>query len=288
MKAKSDDALLKDANEAAPLARIEAGAIERPHNAPTEFMGLINEIVKAPGSPDQKAGALKIMQDCYEHAEDRSAKRAWITAYSRLQAELEPAIKHQSYAIQGRTISYSNHNDYMATLDPLLPKHGFTLFLSMEPGPGEGMVTCVLEVQHTEGHVQTSRGAARIGRDLGGDAGKAYISACTTAQKHCIARAFNIVTREMGEDNAAAVQPPQHFTEQEVQGLDQLLNDLLDLAPDATAKIAYKRKIFVGLTGIKDNPPLTWDQVRVSFQDATELIKSATQRALERPKGGAA
>jgi hypothetical protein len=148
----------------------------------------------ASGVTADNVAVLEKLMDLYERDQARQAEKEFASAFVALQAELLPIVADTPVPNNDGSVRYkfARYEDIMATVRPLLLKHGFTVSFSMSFS--EGRVTQACTLQHTGGHSRTNQFTARIGRGPpGATETQGDGAASTYAKRFALCDALNIV-----------------------------------------------------------------------------------------------
>ena len=102
----------------------------------------------------------------------------------------------------------------MATVGPILKRHGFSVSFSMTASDGRVVETCTL--RHIAGHSQANSFGVRTGK--ADSETQADCKAATTAKRNALLNCLNIVIRQdalQSEDDASLQGAPISFEEQQ-------------------------------------------------------------------------
>jgi hypothetical protein len=137
-----------------------------------------------------------------ERLDARDAEKQFNAAFVALQADMPVIVAKTIIPNRGK---YERFEDVMATVSPLLQKHGFSVSFSMDFKETRVLETCHL--RHIGGHSQSNSFAVRTGR--ADTETQADCKAATTAKRNALLNCLNIVIRQdamLGEDEDASLE----------------------------------------------------------------------------------
>jgi hypothetical protein len=169
----------------------------------TPIAGMLHAVIERGITADNINGLERLVA-LYEREQARDAERQFAAAFAALQGEM-PAIQAvKQVPNRDGTIRYkfAPYEEIMATVRPLLQRHGFTVSFSQTVGDGRISQACVL--QHVGGHSRTNVFAVRIGSGPPGSSEAQTDGAASTyAKRHALCNALNI-TVDADTDGADA------------------------------------------------------------------------------------
>lgn len=147
------------------------------------------------GVTNENVAVLERLMDLYERVEDKKAEKAFATAFNTLQSEMP--IVNATKAVPDKNgnvkFRFAPYEEIMATVRPLLLKHGFTVTFSQDFKEGRIIQSCTL--MHLSGHSRTNSFAARIGNGPpGASETQADGAASTYAKRFALCNALNILS----------------------------------------------------------------------------------------------
>jgi hypothetical protein len=157
-------------------------------------VGLMLQTMIERGITSENVEALTRLCDLKVRLDDRNSEQSFASAFSDLQAELPTVAATKAVPNKDGSIRYhfAPYEEIMATLKPLLAKHGFSVSFDSKFGEGRITVTCTL--MHRGGHQRSNSFAVRIG---GGPPGstetQADGAAKTYGKRGALCDALNIV-----------------------------------------------------------------------------------------------
>jgi hypothetical protein len=155
--------------------------------------GMLQKMIDG-GVTKDNVEALTKLADLYERMQTKDAEKQFAAAFVALQSEM-PSI-NMTKTVPDRNgnvkFTFAPYEEIMATVRPLLQKHGFTVTFSMSYGDGRITQNCTL--QHIGGFSRTNQFQVRIG---GGPPGasecQADGAASTYAKRFAFCNALNII-----------------------------------------------------------------------------------------------
>lgn len=146
------------------------------------------------GVTTENVSAVKEVVALYERMEAKKAEREFAASFVALQAEMGNvrAVKAVPNNDGGVRYTFAPFEEIMATVKPLLEKHGFTVTFSTDYAEGRIIKECTL--QHIGGHSRSNKFAARVGKGPPGASDtQADGAASTYAKRFALCDALVIV-----------------------------------------------------------------------------------------------
>jgi len=190
-----------------PLATVQAQTLAL---QPDPIASGLASII-AGGVTTDNVEALAKLADIYERMQLKEAEKQFNAAFVALQADLPVIVASTVIPNRGR---YERFEDVMATVGPLLKRHGFSVSFSQTPADGRISETCHL--RHVGGHSSANSFAVRTGK--ADTETQADCKAATTAKRNALLNCLNIVIRQdalQSETDAANVGAPIDFAKQQ-------------------------------------------------------------------------
>lgn len=147
------------------------------------------------GVTAENVAVMEQLVSLYERMQLRDAEKQFAAAFAALQSEMPAVQASKPVPNRDGTIRYhfAPYEEIMATVRPLLLKHGFTVTFSMSFSEGRVIQACTL--QHVGGHSRTNQFMARIGNGPPGSSeAQGDGAASTYAKRFALCNALNIVT----------------------------------------------------------------------------------------------
>lgn len=137
-----------------------------------------------------------------------NAERKFATAFVTLQGEIPKVMATRAVPNNDGTVRYNfaPYEEIMATVSPLLSKHGFTITFSTEyDGP---RIVKLCELQHESGHKKVNKFAVRIGSGPPkANESQADGAAGTYAKRQALCDCLNIVIEHDSDARAESAEP---------------------------------------------------------------------------------
>lgn len=174
-------------------------ALARHEQAPPLATQEINPVaamlqaVTAQGVTPENAAALEKLTDLYIKMDAVNSKRAFNADFAAMQAELPNVAATKAVPNNDGTTryTYAPFEEIMATVKPILVKHGFGVRFSQEVEEGRLVAVCTLS--HRGGHSECNRFAVRIGTGPRGTSeAQADGAASTYAKRYALCNCLNI------------------------------------------------------------------------------------------------
>lgn len=147
------------------------------------------------GVTAENVAVMEQLVSLYERMQLRDAEKQFAAAFAALQSEMPAVQATKPVPDKFGNIKYhfAPYEEIMATVKPLLLKHGFTITFSMSFSEGRVIQACTL--QHVGGHSRTNQFMARIGSGPPGSSeAQGDGAASTYAKRFALCNALNIVT----------------------------------------------------------------------------------------------
>lgn len=144
----------------------------------------------AQGVTPANVEALAKLADIYERMQLKEAEKAFNAAFVALQADLPVIVASTPIPNRGK---YERFEDVMATVGPLLKRHGFSVAFSMSAAENRVTETCTL--RHAGGHCSSNSFSVRTSSKADSET-QADCKAATTAKRNALLNCLNVVIRQ--------------------------------------------------------------------------------------------
>lgn len=155
----------------------------------------------------QHVEVLSKMMDLYERNEKREAEKVFATALVNLQGETirVQATKAVDQKADGSCrYRFAPYEEIMATVQPMLTRHGFSITFDTEEGEARLMSVCTLT--HKGGHSRSNKFAVRYGKPPGSSDAQGDMSTKSYAKRGALCDALNITIDH--DDDARMIGKP--------------------------------------------------------------------------------
>lgn len=149
------------------------------------------------GITPESVAVMERLMGLMERVDAKQAEKDFAKAFNALQAEMPSVAPSKMVPNNDGSARYkfAPYEMIMATVRPLLLKHGFTVTFSTSYDESRIIQACTL--QHTGGHSRTNSFAARIGRGPPGSSeAQGDGAASTYAKRFALCNALNITVEE--------------------------------------------------------------------------------------------
>jgi hypothetical protein len=168
---------------------------------------MLSIIEKVALDPNVDVAKMEKMLDMQERIFDKNAEIAFNKAMVDCQQEM-PEVIADAYNNQTNS-KYATFENLIKQIKPIYTKHGFSLSFGEKSNAGEGMITVVCDVRHSEGHSKQYHSALPIDdRGIKGSVNKTGIhgtaSAYSYAKRYLTTMIFNIAVADHDDDGVAA------------------------------------------------------------------------------------
>ena len=193
--------------------------------AQTESAALISMIERAARDPNVDIEKMERLFQMHEQASARAARTAYFAAFSRLQSELPAAVRagkgHDNRA-------YARYEDLIATLRPVLAKHGFSISHRVNTSGPRVTVTGLLA--HEGGHVEETQFSAPP--DDSGKKSPIHAMASTISYgKRYVTLTLTGIATEGEDDDAKGGSAGETITDEQAEKIKAALDETGGLLP---------------------------------------------------------
>jgi hypothetical protein len=155
----------------------------------------------------QHVEVLSRMMDLYERNEKRVAEKDFAAALVDLQGETirVQATKAVDQKADGSCrYRFAPYEEIMATVQPMLTRHGFSITFDTEEG--DARLTSVCTLTHKSGHSRSNKFAVRYGKPPGSSDAQGDMSTKSYAKRGALCDALNITVEH--DDDARMIGKP--------------------------------------------------------------------------------
>jgi len=154
----------------------------------------------------QHVEVLSRMMDLYERNEKREAEKAFASALVDLQAETIRVQATKAVDVKNGVPRYTfaPYEEIMATVQPMLTRHGFSITFDTDEGESRLTSTCTLT--HKGGHSRANKFAVRYTKPPGSSDAQGDMSTKSYAKRGALCDALNITIEH--DDDARMIGKP--------------------------------------------------------------------------------
>jgi len=185
------------------LAQVSREAAPLAVNRPQPTVGDMLQAVIEKGITSENVAAMGELVKLYERMEDKKAEKEFAAAFVRLQAETRVVKATKPVPNKDGSIRYTfaPFEEIMATVGPLLERHGFTVSFSTDYA--EGRLIKICHLSHIGGYMRENKFAVRVGHGPpGASEAQGDGAASTYAKRFALCDALNIVIEKDSDARA--------------------------------------------------------------------------------------
>ncbi len=207
----------RNRGDAGGLVPRHVGHVTPPAASPPDADPLISMIERAARDPSVDIDKMERLFQMHERMMERTAKTAYLAAFSKLQAELPAAIRggtgHNSK-------KYARYEDIIESLRPILQRHGFSLSHRVDTSGNVIKVTGILG--HANGHSEETQFTAPPDTSGGKVPIHAIASTISYGKRYVSLTLTGIATEDEDDDAKRAIAGPTIDEDQEIALRDEL------------------------------------------------------------------
>jgi len=182
---------------------------------------LVSVIAQAIKDPAMDVEKLERLYALYERDRAEQKKQIFMSALSRLQAEIPQIDKHGRVIVKGTLRStFAKLEDIDTVIRPLTAKYGFAFSDDVKPLDAKS-IEVICKLSHEDGHFETKSVPVPIDFNEYRTGTQSVMATITLAKRHLRCMHLNIVTKEADTDG----NPNEPITDDQAKDIRVLLHD---------------------------------------------------------------